>query len=414
MTAAAGGAEAGSVMGRNRAAGGIRGRRGGWWKARAIAWFGSLLLPGPLWAAPAPPPPLREGLGVWLTTVDSAVMFNAQARDEALTFLQANGFQRAAVPLYSDGAVSWPLAADHNPLGLAPDPRLPAPDSTASLLNALGERGLQRIGWLEFGLMAPADAPWLRGRRDLLLTNAEGSTLWPESPGLNRVWLNPLQPDVRRALVGLVVDACTRLPLEAIQLDDHLGYPVRFGYDPTTLALWRQSAAGLQNPTPEPSDPAWIAWRAARITELLAEIRTAMRQACPTVQLSLSPNPQAFSYSQHLADWGEWVRQGLVDELVVQIYRQDPQRLAAELADPSLQQARQRVPLRIGLLAGLRTQPKPPTQLKRELELVHGAGIAGIDLFFYESARGHFPAAPPICPIQTGMARSCQPPRPSS
>ena len=281
-------------------------------------------------------------------------------------------------------------------------------------LAGLGQRGVQRLGWLEFGLMAPPDADWLRGRAELLLQTQEGSTLWAESPGLMRVWLNPVRPEVRQALVDLVVDACTRLPLEAIQLDDHLGYPVRFGYDPTTLGLWRQSAAGQNNPTPEPSDPAWIAWRAARITELLVEIRAAMRQACPTVQLSLSPNPQAFSYSQHLADWGAWVRQGLVDELVVQIYRQDLQRLAAELADPSLQEARQRVPLRIGLLAGLRSQPKPPAQLKQELELVHGAGITGIDLFFYESARGHFPAAPPSCSLQTGMTPSCQPPRPSS
>ena len=49
-----------------------------------------------------------------------------------------------------------------------------------------------------------------------------------------------------------------------------------------------------------------------------------------------------------------------------------------------------RVPVRIGLLAGLKSQPKDPAQLRRELELVQGRGYRGIDLFFYESARRHF------------------------
>jgi len=52
------------------------------------------------------------------------------------------------------------------------------------------------------------------------------------------------------------------------------------------------------------------------------------------------------------------------------------------------------VPVRIGLLAGLKSQPKDPAQLRRELELVQGRGYRGIDLFFYESARRHFSEPP--------------------
>jgi uncharacterized lipoprotein YddW (UPF0748 family) len=370
----------------------------------------ALLLPAPLAAAPLP---LRDGLGLWFTTVDSAVMFDPQAAAAALDFVQSRGFQRVGIPLYSGGFVTWPLAPERNPLGLRLDPQLSRAEATGQLLAGLGQRGVQRLGWLEFGLMAPPDADWLRGRAELLLQTQEGSTLWAESPGLMRVWLNPVRPEVRQALVDLVVDACTRLPLEAIQLDDHLGYPVRFGYDPTTLALWRQSAAGARQPTPPPNDPDWIAWRADRITDLLVAIRAAMRQACPQVRLSLAPHPQAFAYSEHLADWGRWLKKGLVDEVVVQIYRRDPARVAWELAQPSLQEARRLVPLRVGLLAGLRTQPKATAVLQRELELVQAAGIRGVDLFFYESARRH-QLVPPLCPAQPLIGSNCQPPRPSS
>jgi uncharacterized lipoprotein YddW (UPF0748 family) len=110
----------------------------------------------------------------------------------------------------------------------------------------------------------------------------------------------------------------------------------------------------------------------------------------------------------------------LVDELVVQIYRNDPARLAWELAQPSLQAARRQVPVRLGLLAGLKHQPQDPNVLKRQLAMANGAGIAGIDLFFYESARRHFPAPSqstiPTLPA-TGWAAKTRvdatPPRPA-
>ena len=371
-------------------------------------------LPGPLagplaGGLPAPGASSPEpALGVWLTTVDSAVMYNPAEAQRALAFLRHNGFRRAALPLYTAGVVTWSPAPARNRLAIPTDPLLPPaatpPDSsirsgagpvhgvgpTASLLAALGRAGLERVGWFEFGLMAPVGAPWLAGRDDLLLRDASGSSLWQESPGLNRVWLNPILPEVQQLLEDLVVDACTQLPLEVIQFDDHLGYPVRFGYDPATLAAWRATEAGRRNPSPAPGEPAWIAWRAEQVTALLERLRAAMNSACPAVRISVSPNPQEFSYSNYLADWSSWVRRGLVDEVVVQIYRNNLAALGRELAHPSLAAAAQRVPVRIGLLAGLKSQPKDPAQLRRELELVQGRGYRGIDLFFYESARRHF------------------------
>jgi hypothetical protein len=41
-------------------------------------------------------------------------------------------------------------------------------------------------------------------------------------------------------------------------------------------------------------------------------------------------------------------------------------------------------------LAGLRAQPKAPAQLLLERQIVAEQGLAGIDLFFYETAKPHF------------------------
>jgi len=348
-------------------------------------------------------------LGVWLTTVDSRVLFDPLERSRAVTFLVNHGFRRAALPIYSGGWIYGQLDPDHNRLGLRPDPQLNESDAVGATVEALHAGNLEAVGWLEFGLMAPRDAAWLRGREALLLQDRHGSTLWSESPSLQRVWLNPSQPEVRQFLVDLVVDSCRRYRFEALQFDDHLGYPVAFGYDPATLALWRGTPAGARRPLPDENDPDWIRWRADRVTALLMAIREAMRQACPDVRLSIAPNPQDFSLNNYLADWSDWVERGLVDEVVVQLYRNSAEAVARELASPSLVKAAARVPLRIGLLAGLRQQPKQPATLRQEMALLKQAGVAGIDLFFYESARQHFPLAAP----GLGLSASPDPARPA-
>jgi uncharacterized lipoprotein YddW (UPF0748 family) len=119
------------------------------------------------------------------------------------------------------------------------------------------------------------------------------------------------------------------------------------------------------------------------------------------VSLSISPNPQKFSYQNYLADWHDWARRGLVDEVVVQIYRNNLVSLGLELTQIQLDAVNSLVPVRIGLLAGLRNQPKSVEQLQKEMKLVQSVGFEGVDLFFYESARTHFhdgEIPPPVLP----------------
>jgi len=367
-----------------------KGRRAGGRLDRILAGLGALalavagLVPQ---AAAAPSSAAAPSLGVWLTTVDSPVLHRPDQALQASRWLAEQGFRRVGVPLYTDGQLLWNVPADRNRLGIPRSTATLADPDLRQLLLDLRHRGLQTVGWLEYGLMAPQAAPWLRGRERLLLQDRQGRSQWQEFGGDRRVWLNPIAPEVRHLLVDLVVDACTRLPLDVIQLDDHFAWPVELGYDPLTLESWRRSRWGRFDPTPNPDAPAWVSWRSDRLTALLAQIRTAMSQRCPGVRLSLSPQPQPISSQLFLADWPHWVRRRLVDELVVQLYRDRPTDVEEALGDPSLQEASARVPLRIALLAGLRTQPKTSSILRRELELVRARGYGGIDLFFYETMR---------------------------
>lgn len=365
---------------------GHRRRRGG--PGLILAGLWGLALCAGVTIPPADGAPVAErDLGVWLTTVDSQVLTRADRALAASRWLADQGIGRVAIPLYTDGLLLWNANDRQNRLGIPRTTRTLTDPELRQLLLDLRQRRITSVGWFEYGLMAPPSAPWLRGRDALLLQDRQGRNHWLEIGGSQRVWLNPVAPQVRRLLVDLVIDACTRLPLDLIQLDDHFAWPVELGYDPTTLAAWRRTRAGRLDPSPLPDAPAWVSWRSDQLTALLGEIRAGMARRCPGVRLSIAPHPEPISGALFLADWPHWVRRRLVDELVVQLYRDRPIDVAEALDERSLQEAAATVPVRIALLAGLRTQPKTSAVLRQELELVRGRGYGGIDLFFYESMR---------------------------
>jgi len=80
-------------------------------------------LPGPLSAGGRSPglAIAEPALGVWLTTVDSAVMYDPAEAGRALLFLRQNGFRRAALPLYTAGVVTWTPARSRNRLAIRGD-----------------------------------------------------------------------------------------------------------------------------------------------------------------------------------------------------------------------------------------------------------------------------------------------------
>jgi uncharacterized lipoprotein YddW (UPF0748 family) len=51
-------------------------------------------------------------------------------------------------------------------------------------------------------------------------------------------------------------------------------------------------------------------------------------------------------------NWLAWVRQGIVDEVVLQIYRKTPNQVAASLSGSGLATASRYVPVGVGLYAG--------------------------------------------------------------
>ena len=93
-------------------------------------------------------------------------------------------------------------------------------------------------------------------------------------------------------------------------------------------------------------------WRAAKLTLFMTDLVKTVKLVNPDIFISLSPNSHPFSYQNYLQDWKTWVKRGLIDELVLQVYRNDLDSFNRELNQSAVKLARQKIPVSIGILSG--------------------------------------------------------------
>jgi uncharacterized lipoprotein YddW (UPF0748 family) len=207
--------------------------------------------------------------------------------------------------------------------------------------------------------------------------------------GGDQGWLNPFHPEVQQFLVDLIGEVVQNYAVDGIQLDDHFGLPIAYGYDAYTVELYRSTHGG-QSPPQNPANGEWVKWRADQLTRLMAKIHQKVKGIRTQAVVSLSPNTPDFAYRKYLQDWSRWVDLKLLDEVVVQIYRPELDSLRSELTQPTLKSLAQRVPLSIGLYTGPFGNGKSAAQIEKEVVIVRANGYAGIALFSWESAFGLF------------------------
>ncbi len=330
--------------------------------------------------------PLREIRGVWLTNVDSPVLFNGDRLKSAVNELADHRFNTLYPVVWNWGYTTYPSEVAKVATGSAVDPRPDSwqnRDSLAEVVQVGHDRKLAVIPWFEFGFMAPADSALALRHPDWLTNKRDGSQIWPEGD-YPRVWLNPFKPEVQQFIRDLVLEIVTRYDVDGIQFDDHYGLPFEFGYDRFTTALYAQENQGRQPPT-NPKDPAWIAWRANKITQFTQQLFRDIKARKPKAIFSLAPNNYSFSLNHSLQDWRRWEQAGYVEELVLQVYRDSPQSFLNELRQPEVLAAKRHIPVAIGILSGLRAKPISLTQIQKQVETVRQEKFAGVSFFFYET-----------------------------
>ena len=344
-----------------------------------------------LWASLAPPLAVQaqqqatapgELRGVWLTANDMPVLRDRSRMQATVNQLADLGFNRLYAVVWNDGIAYYPSTVvaerqlqDFSFLGLQ------GQDVVGELISAGRSRGLAVIPWFEFGLMAPPGSPLARRHPNWLSQKRDGGRTSISAAG-EVVWLNPFHPEVQQLISDLVLEVVRRYGAAGIQFDDHMSLPRDFGYDPTTVALYRRETG--RNPPADPADAAWVRWRADRLTAFMERLAKAVRAVQPGAIVSISPNYYDFAYKLQLQDWKAWVQRGIADELLIQIYRPDLESYQPQLSKPEVQEARQRIPTAIAVMSGQRNRPTSMDLIRRKVAANRAQGL-GVAFFYLES-----------------------------
>jgi len=322
--------------------------------------------------------------GVWLTNIDSDILFSTQALTKAVNRLQELNFNTLYPTVWQGGYTLYPSEVTEQVYGetVFPEPGLQNRDMLAEVVAKGHQAGMTVIPWFEFGLMTTADSglakqhpEWLTQRQDGSQTDTIGDD--------EVVFLNPFHPEVQEFIIDLITEIVRDYDVDGIQLDDHFSLPVAFGYDDYTRQLYRQQMG--EPPPDDPRNTFWVRWRADQLNQFMGRLFHRIKAANPDCLVSVASNPLHFSLPAHLQDWFSWERKGYIEELILQVYRSDMDRFIEEIERSEVQLANSNIPVAIGILSGLKDNPTPINLVEKQVQAVRDRGLDGVSFFFYES-----------------------------
>jgi uncharacterized lipoprotein YddW (UPF0748 family) len=327
-------------------------------------------------------PTSQEIRGVWITTNDTDILIDRPKLQDAIHDLAGLNLNTLYPVVWNAGYALYPSATAKR-AGIQPFVRrgLQDYDILAEVATQGHRQGMMVIPWFEFGFMAPPTSELAVNHPDWLTQQRNGNREWDGAAG-GVVWLNPFHAEVQQFIFNLVAEIFNQYDVDGIQFDDHFSLPVSFGYDPYTLALYKQETD--KEAPADPHNPDWVRWRADKLTAFMQRLHDYVKSRQPQAVVSVAPNPYSYAYQGQLQDWLTWVRRDLVDELIVQVYRNDLQSFREQLSQPELLEAQQKIPTGVGILTGLRNSPVPMSFIERKVYSARGRNL-GVAFFFYES-----------------------------
>jgi len=340
-------------------------------------------------AASAAAPEIRA---TWLTTTSSDDWSTANLQT-TMNSLKQTGFNTVYVEAWKNGSTNFTsstLAA------FTGSPSLNPSVSGRNFLNetraAAANAGLIHGAWFEYGLMAEFGSPsnplalkcqnatWTVGTTSGTGWLLEDSTGSYTNGSNNFVWMNPLVPEVRNLIKGIVVDAINQFDLQIVQFDDHLAWPVQFGWDDYTKAVYKQETN--RNLPTSSTDSNFRAWRQGKTQALFEEIAAAAKAAKPSVIVSLSPSTASFSASNYCADWPKWLPS--TDEMLPQVYRSTYSSFATDWALQITASGTNRPELAAGLRLLGTGSATPWNDLRQQIDKTRTDGALGHSIWYSE------------------------------
>jgi uncharacterized lipoprotein YddW (UPF0748 family) len=284
--------------------------------------------------------------GIWLTHIGNAGLTYSTRIDNAFHQLSQLNFNRVYVDVYNGGTTYPSRYSPRNYLV-----SLPLTDPLKTSIRQGKRQGLNIYAWYEHGMMVFPDARLARQHPNWILKTQQGQQTID-----SHWWLDPENEEVQHYFVNLFTEVARQYSgLSGIQLDDHWGIPLQFGNK--TLAM----------------------------TKLTRKVVAAIDRVRPDLEVSLSPNPLGFAKKKYAQDWLAWVKEGLIEEVVIQVYRPHSKDVLATLNSFEFKATSQYVPLGIGIYTGSWRRQPALSEIQKQISAVKQSGY-GYALFCWESS----------------------------
>ncbi len=315
------------------------------------------------------------------------IMENAKDLGATTVFFQVRGNATVFYPSKHE-PWAWELS-DLNP---SDPPKDPGWDPLATAIQEAGRWGLSIQAWMNaFPAWRGTDSPpwksnhlW-RTNRSWFILDQRGRLLKPTSTFYS--FLSPGIPEVREHLANVFKEVAVNYPnVDGIHLD-YIRYPARnevgrnrdFSYDKPTVDAFRKKFKKYPNPDLKE----WQQFKCEQVAETIRAIRTSIRDASPTMQLS---STCVADIDHATGETGQdvriWVENDLVDTLIPMVYKQ---------STPEIRDLLDSFEEFLGkewnqhLVAGLNVDFNASQEIRRQLQHIYERNYKGEALFAYSS-----------------------------
>jgi len=326
--------------------------------------------------------------GVWLTNVDSDVLYSSEGIENAVNTCEELGINSIFVVVWNKAHTLYPSKIMKDFIGDEIECDLKGRDPLKELIEKAHAQDIKVFAWFEFGFSSSFE----EGGGILLEKK-------PEWSAINKVgnlvtkngfdWMNALNPEVQDFMLSLILEVVENYEVDGIQGDDRLpAMPTEGGYDDYTINLYRNSHDGKFPPLNE-KDEEWVQWRADILNKFMERIYKEVKAISQDLIVSMAPSLYPWSKEEYLQDWPTWVKEGYVDLLCPQVYRYDLKEYINSLDEAVNQYLPDEYKSIFYPGVLLKVGDYYPTEdyLKEMIKANREAGINGEVFFFYEGLK---------------------------
>ena len=324
--------------------------------------------------------------GVWLTNVCNNALDSYENILKTVDKCSECQVNNIFVVTWNRAETTYPSRVVKSVTGKLISERFIGRDPLKELIGAAHKKGIKVHAWFEFGFSCSYEeidgGIILRERPHWASRDISGNIV--SKNGFQ--WMNPFHPQVQDFILNMIKEVVTNYDIDGIQGDDRLpALPSSGGYDQFTIELYKKEHNN--NLPPENyREKGWIEWRSSKLTAFQGRIYNEVKKIKPHIIVSTAPSIHPWAKEEYLQDWPEWVKRGITDLVIPQVYRHTLEAYKSTLTDQLKYIKPDQISLFYpGILIQVENKVIPDNEMLKEiLKFNRELNLKGECFFFYE------------------------------